>query len=306
MSADQTILLFGGTGFVGKYVVSKLAHAGFRLHIITRDVVAAAHLKTQGTVGQINLQYGDISRPETFEKLLNSCDIVINLVGLLYERGSQNFENIHHKAPARLAQLAAQHGVKRFIHMSSLGVERAKTSRYASTKLQGEQAVLQYFPNAVIFRPSVIFGAEDNFYNQFAKMAAIAHVLPLISGGKTKFQPTYVADVADAFAVAALQKLSGIYELGGLETLTFKQILEFIKRTTHNKAVLIPLPSCFAKAAGFFNEFLPKPVITRDQVELLRYDNVVNDGALGYAELGIRPHSPSSIVPEYLQVRRSH
>ncbi len=307
----QTILLFGGTGFVGKYVVSQLAHAGFRLNIITRDVVTAAHLKTQGDVGQINLQYGDIRKASTYENLLANTDIVVNLVGLLSEHGAQNFENIHHIATARLAELSAKHGVNRFIHMSSLGVERAVTSKYAQTKLKGEQAVLKYFPNAVIFRPSVIFGIEDNFYNQFAKMSALAHVLPLIAGGKTKFQPTYVADVAEAFAVAASNNLhgreiAGIYELGGTEIMSFKQILEFIIATTNNKAIMIPLPTCAAKMVGFVNEFLPKPMITRDQVELLRYDNVVNENALGYDDLGIKPHSPTAIVPQYLTIRRKH
>jgi NADH dehydrogenase len=299
----QTVMIFGGTGFLGSYVVSELARAGFRLNIITRDVIAAAHLKTQGDVGQINLQYGDIYKPVTYEKLLANTDIIVNLVGVLFEKGNQNFDNLHHLAPSWLAELASENEIKRFIHVSALGVERAKTSKYAQSKLQGENAILQAFPNATILRPSVIFGVEDNFYNQFAKMIDWFHAAPLIAGGKTKFQPSYVIDVAKAVAkICTSSDYNGkIYELGGGEIISFKQILQFIKQMRHSKALLVPLPACCAKMIGFANEFLPKPLITRDQVELLRYDNVVSDGALGYKELGIAPHSPSSIVPQYLQ-----
>ncbi len=299
----QTVMIFGGTGFLGSYVVSELARAGFRLNIITRDVIAASHLKTQGDVGQINLQYGDINKVETYEKLLTQTDIVVNMVGVLFEKGRQNFDNLHHKAPAKLAELASKNGVKKFVHISALGVDKATTSKYAKSKLQGENAILQAFPNATILRPSVIFGVEDNFYNQFAKMINWFHAAPLIAGGKTKFQPTYVVDVAKAIVKTCVDDVTSgkIYELGGGEIISFKQILQFIKQMRHSKALLMPLPACCAKMIGFANEFLPKPLITRDQVELLRYDNVVSDNALGYKELGIAPHSPSSVVPQYLQ-----
>jgi uncharacterized protein YbjT (DUF2867 family) len=302
-NAMQTVMVFGGTGFLGSYVVNELARAGFRLNIITRDVIAASHLKTQGNVGQINLQYGDINKVETYEKLLANTDIVVNMVGVLFEKGKQNFDNLHHKSPAKLAELASKNGVKRFVHISALGVDKATTSKYATSKLQGENAILQAFPNTTILRPSVIFGVEDNFYNQFAKMMDWFRSAPLIAGGKTKFQPTYVVDVAKAIAkVCSDATTSGkIYELGGGEIISFKQILQFIKQMRHSKAFLVPVPSCCAKMIGLLSEFLPKPLITRDQVELLRYDNVVSENALGYEELGIAPHSPSSIVPQYLK-----
>jgi uncharacterized protein YbjT (DUF2867 family) len=298
----QTILIFGGNGFLGRYAVQELAKSQARINIICRNTVKAAHLKTYGDVGQINLHYGDITKPKTYEQFLPHTDLIINLVGILFEKGKRSFENIHHLAVAQLAELAVKNGVKRFIHISALGVERATTSKYAKSKRAGELAILRFMPNAVILRPSVVFGREDNFYNQFAQMSRFSPFLPLIAGGKAKFQPTYVADVAKAIRVAANDpKTDGnIYELAGDEVQSFKQILQFVKTQTGSKSKLLPIPSCAAKMLGLGFEFLPKPPLTRDQVELLRYDNVIGD-AKTYHDLGITPQNPTVIVSEYIK-----
>jgi NADH dehydrogenase len=296
------ITIFGGTGFVGRHVVQEAARAGYRVQVITRDTIAAEFLKTQGDVGQIAIIYGDIRDPESYRAAVARSNIVINLVGILYEKGKQTFATLHAKAPETLAQMAIQSGVERFLHMSALGVDKATNSKYAKTKLLGEKAVLAAFPDATIFRPSVIFGAEDNFYNQFAKMACFSPFLPLIGGGNTKFQPTYVGDVAKALihALSRPESKGAIYSLGGGKVLSFEAILRSVGTYTHRTPWLLPLPSCAASMMGLVAERLPHPFITRDQVRLLAYDNVVDETEQGYAALGIIPHSPEDIVPEYL------
>jgi NADH dehydrogenase len=298
----RIITVFGGSGFVGQYVVRELARAGYRLRLVERDIHNAAALKTQGEVGQIAVLHADITKPDTYVHALQGSYGVVNLVGLLFEKGRQTFESLHHQAAKTLAEHAVHAGVTRLLHMSALGVDKASTSAYASTKLAGEQAVQAAFPSATIFRPSVIFGAEDNFYNQFACMSRFLPFLPLIGGGKTRFQPVYVGDVADAFAAALADAHTAghTYELGGAETLSFKGILQSICTMTHCEPTLLPIPSCMAKISGFFAEFLPRPLLTRDQVELLKYDNVVNPESLGFAALSITPKAPSDIVPAYL------
>lgn len=301
--SQEIITIFGGAGFVGQYIVKDAARQGYRLRIIVRDIEAAAHLKTQGDVGQISLIPGDITKPESYETALEGAHIVINLVGILFEKGKQNFSAIHSQAAEKLAQNASKAGVTRFLHMSALGVDKAKTSKYAKTKLAGEKAVLAAFPDATIFCPSVIFGEEDNFYNQFAQMAVFSPALPLIGGGKAKFQPVYVCDVAKAF-IAALDddaSCGTTYELGGADIVSFKEVLASINSMTHRNRHLLNIPSCFAGVGAFFAEFLPTPPLTRDQVELLKYDNVVSKEAPNFKTLGIEPASISSIVPDYLQ-----
>jgi uncharacterized protein YbjT (DUF2867 family) len=301
-SQNKIITVFGGAGFVGQYVIKHLARAGFRVRAIVRDVPAAAHLKTQGDVGQIALIYGDITKPETYASALKDAYGVINLVGILFEKGTQRFDTLHHTAPATLAEKAKKAGATRFLHMSSLGVEHATTARYAASKSAGEEAVLKAFPEATIFKPSVIFGAEDNFYNQFAKMGVFSPALPLIAGGDTLFQPVYVDDVACAFA-HALQREDSIgkrYELGGVDVMSFKQILQTINFMTNRNRMFVTVPRCVAHVGAFFAEFLPTPPLTRDQVEMLKYDNIVQEDALTLKDLGIEPTDADLVVPAYL------
>jgi uncharacterized protein YbjT (DUF2867 family) len=299
---ETLVTIFGGTGFVGRYVVSSLARAGYRIRVITRDIVAAAPLKTQGEVGQIACVYGDARDASSIGDLLAGSHIVVNLIGLLYESGTQQFASIHTDAARIMAEEATKRGVRQLLHISALGVDRAKDSRYAQTKLAGERAVLEAFPSATILRPSIIFGEEDNFYNQFACMARFSPVLPLIGGGGTKFQPIYVVDVAHAVvhALASSTHAGKVYELGGDEIFTFKEIMQHICAITKQSPMLLPIPFGMANFMATFAQMLPKPFLTKDQVTLLHYDNVVSAGALGCAELGIQPHSARVIVPDYL------
>ncbi|TAF15769.1 MAG: complex I NDUFA9 subunit family protein [Alphaproteobacteria bacterium] len=299
---DKLITIFGGTGFVGRYVVSALARQGYRIRVITRDVVAASPLKTQGEVGQIGCVYGDVKDTSHLADWIEGSYAVVNLIGLLYESGAQRFSTIHTDAAHALAETATKLNVQRFVHISALGVDRASNSVYAQTKYAGEQAAHKAFPNATILRPSVIFGAEDNFYNQFARMAQFAPFLPLIGGGDAKFQPIYVMDVADA-VVRVIQKteaMGNIYELGGDEVFSFKQILQHICSITHRKPALLPLPFALANMIATFAQLLPAPFLTKDQVTLLHYDNIVSSHALGCTHLGITPQSARVIVPLYL------
>jgi NADH dehydrogenase len=300
----QLITVVGGTGFLGTYVVRRLLKDGWQVRVLCRDPQGpqTGTVKTQGYLGQVSVEYADLSRPKTLEGKLAGSYAVINLVGVLYEKGSQKFAALHAKGAETLATMAKEAGAKRFIQVSALGVDKAAKSRYARTKIQGEQAVRQVFPNATILRPSVIFGREDNFFNQFASMARFAPLLPVIGGGRTKFQPVYVDDVAQAVAVCLnrADTQGQTYELGGPEVMSFRQIIDYVLDVTGRENGVIDLPFMVAGLMGTAAEFLPKPFLTRDQVTLLRYNNVVSEGTPGLRELGITPTAVELIVPEYL------
>jgi len=299
---QEVVTVVGGTGFLGRYVVRELAKAGYTVRVIARNPDQGLHLKTAGHVGQVVLQKGDITRPETLAgKFAGSC-AVINLVGALYERGRQNFAALHAQGAERLAKEAAKVGAERFVHVSAIGVNKSQNAKYARTKANGEKAVMAAFPNATILRPSIIFGAEDNFYNQFAQMASVAPALPLIGGGKTRFQPVFVADVARA-VVATLRnsKTRGeVYELGGPRVYSFREILEYVLSQTQRKRYLANLPFGAAMLVGAVGEWMPTPLLTRDQVQMLKYDNLVDRDAKTLADLGITPTPVEMVVPAYL------
>ncbi len=298
---NKLVTVIGGTGFVGKAVVNALLREGYDVQVLSRN--ARDHKEMfplSAGKGRLLLRNADITQPKTTHDAFENSWAVINLVGLLFEKGRQRFSTIHTQCAERLAKTAKDAGVSRYIHMSALGIDKAKSSNYAKTKERGEKAVKDAFADATIMRPSVIFGVEDDFINQFNNLAKISPVLPLIGGGKTKFQPVYVNDVAAAF-VAALKDSSTqgqTYELGGGETYTFKEILELILRITNRKRTLISIPWPIAKIIGFFNEFLPQPLLTRDQVQLLKTDNVTSQN--GFKALGIVPQSLAIIIPTYL------
>lgn len=309
-NAEKIITIVGGTGFVGRAVVAHLAKEGYRIRIIARNPNAALHLKTAGDVGQITLESANLAKPESLVGKLAGSFAVINLVGVLFEKGGQKFATLQAQGSERLAKMAAAAGVSRYIHMSALGVDKASGSEYARTKLMGEKGVLAAFPSATILRPSVIFGPDDNFFNQFAAMASLSPFLPLIGGGSTKFQPVYVGDVAEVVALAlSRDDLAGqILELGGPKTYSFKQILEYVNVLVPCKSSSVfapfrfyfPMPFGLASAVGFIGEFAPRPPITRDQVKLLKYDNVVSANAKGLDYLRIEATAVETIVPEYL------
>ena len=232
----RTITVFGGSGFVGRYIVQKLAERGDCIRVAVRNPVAAQFLKPLGEVGQITPVQVSIASKESLEQTIQESDVVINLVGILFEKGSQTFEKIHGEGAKNIAQVASKLGVPTLLHMSALGANKDSRSRYASTKARGEELVLKHFPEATIFRPSVIFGAEDGFLNRFARMALISPFLPLIGGGKTRFQPIYVGDVADCFvnAISLPETRGQTYELGGPSVYTFKDLMIYLLETISN------------------------------------------------------------------------
>jgi NADH dehydrogenase len=299
---NKIVTVVGGSGFVGRYIVKVLAQVGYTIRVIARNPDAAGHLKTAGEVGQIVLVRGNLARPESLQGKLDNSFAVINLVGILFETINQNFTSLHAKGAEKLAQLAKTAGAERFIHMSSIGMDNAIKSKYARTKAMGEKAVQAAFPDATILRPSIVFGPEDQFFNKFAAMACISPVLPAIGGGHTKFQPVYVGDVARAVAECLKTPLtrSSIFELGGPDIFTFRQLLEYICVTTGRNPFLVNVPFGLASFLGYFTQLLPHPLITHDQVALLEHDNVVGKEAKGFTELGITPTAVESIVPEYL------
>ncbi len=302
--ANKQITVIGGTGFVGKAVVNALLRKGYDVQAVSRNAQSHRDLfPLNASGGRLLLKNADVSQPKTLHGLFDDSFAVINLVGILFEKGRQRFPAIHSQCAERIAKMAKEAGVGRFIHLSALGVNTAKGSRYASSKATGETAVLAAFPSATILAPSVIFGPEDNFINQFSQMAAMAPALPLIGGGKTRFQPVYVGDLAAAVVKSLeMSETKGKrYELGGPNIYSFKEILELILRVTHRKRCLISVPWGIAKIMGFFAEFLPVPPITRDQVQLLKFGNVVNEN--GFEALDIVPQSLEIIIPQYLAVK---
>lgn len=302
---DNTrITVFGGSGFLGTYLVRKLAQRGAMVQVVCRHPNEAQHLRVNGPTGRVTLRSGNIRNNEAIANAVKDADVVINLVGILYQSGKQRFEEIHAQGAERIAAAAKAAGVKRLIHVSAVGSDRLSKSRYARSKLTGEQAVMSTFPKATIVRPSVMFGPEDDFFNRFASLATIAPVLPLIGGGKTKMQPVYVGDVAEAIcnAITHPDSKGNIYELGGAEIMTFREILEYILRITQRKAILLPLPFSLASLLAFFLELAPIPILTRDQVKMLRSDNVVSESMPTFKDLGIQnPTLLDSVVPGYLK-----
>ncbi|MCB9982962.1 MAG: complex I NDUFA9 subunit family protein [Rhodospirillales bacterium] len=303
---NKIATVFGGTGFVGRQVVRELAARGVIIKVATRVPERAYFLKPDGAVGQIVPVVCDYADEKSLAAAIAGSDYVINCIGVLFEKGKrQKFQKIHSDLPTAIAGLCAKAGVGRLVHFSALGVDKG-TSKYAKTKLEGEKGVLANSPKATILRPSVIFGEDDSFFNMFAEMARYAPALPLIGGGKTKFQPVYVGDVARA-VLAALEQPQAqgqIYELGGPDVLNFKEIYERLFRYTGRKRCLVSLPYGLAKVQASFMSVLPQPPLTRDQVESLKTDNVVSPTAQGLADLGVLPTALDVILPTYLKSYR--
>ncbi len=302
--------IFGGSGFVGRYVTRELASRGWRVRAACRRPDLAGYLQPMGAVGQVFPVQANLRYPDSVARAVAGADAVVNAVGILAPSGRQDFEAIHVKGPRAIAKAAREAGIGRFVHISAIGASEKSPADYAKTKAEGEAAVLEEYPGAIILRPSIIFGPEDEFFNRFAGMARVSPILPLIGGGKTRFQPVYVGDVATA--VANCVEGSGVtgetYELGGPETLTFKQLLDRTKTWAGHSPAYVSLPFWLAKLQAVFTWPLPnflRPV-TVDQVRLLQVDNVVSDAARNghrtIAELGVpSPHTVSTIVPEYLE-----
>jgi uncharacterized protein YbjT (DUF2867 family) len=298
----RRVAVIGASGFIGRYVVKRLAARGAVIAAVVRNVEAALFLQPMGDVGQIARFSASILDETRLAAAIAGSDAVVNLVGILHESGGQRFEATHREGAARLGSLARAAGVKHLVHISAIGADPASPSAYARSKAEGEQNLRAAFPEAVILRPSVVFGPEDDFFNRFATLAQLLPALPLIGGGKTRFQPVYVGDVADA-VVAALDDPAATgrtYELGGPRIYTFRTLMELVLAETRRKCLLLPLPWTLASLQASFLEWLPTPPLTRDQVKLLKHDNVVSPGALTLKDLGIEPTAVEAIVPSYL------
>lgn len=311
----RLVTVFGGSGFVGRHVVKALAEAGWRVRVATRRPSLAFHLQPSGVVGQIHAVQANLRFPESVAHAVHGADAVVNLVGILAPSGRQTFDAIHVEGVRAVAEAARAAGITRVVQVSALGADAQSPSVYARTKAEGEAAVLVTIPGAVILRPSVIFGPEDKFFNRFAAMARIMPVLPLIGGGTSKLQPVYVGDVADAVALALDGKAQGgaIYELGGPEVRSFREIMAFILKATGRRRRFVVLSFGAARALAGLTEtakaltlgLLPETFdMTRDQIELLKQDNVVSPAAIAEARtlrgLGITPESYEVIAPAYL------
>lgn len=304
--APGLVTVFGGSGFVGSQLVRALARRGWRVRVACRRPDRAWKLQTSGSVGQIQAVRCDATNRDDVISALQGADAAINLIGILYEQGRRTFHALHVEASRNIAEAVAAAGIDRLVQVSAIGADPESESDYALSKAAAEMAVREVKPDAVVIRPSIVFGAGDGFLNRFARMAQFAPVLPLIGGGQTKFQPVYVADVAEGIARATvLPEAAGrTFELGGPAVMTFEDVLKLILRETYRSNGLIPLPFFAARAIGSMAQLTAMvgipPVLTRDQVVLLEKDNVVADGAEGLAELGVQPTGLEAIAPSYL------
>lgn len=306
MNSKGIVTIFGGSGFVGRHLVGQLAKAGYRIRVAVRHPQLAGFLQPLGGLNQIEFVKANIRNENSIKEAVEGADYVVNLVGILAQSGRQNFNSLHVQGARLIAIASREAGVKQLVQMSALGADEKSASKYARTKAHGEDAVLNMEPNAIILRPSVIFGPEDGFFNLFAGMMSLLPIVPVF-GSKTKFQPIYVGDVAAAI-LAALDgkaKQGTIYELGGPQIVSMKEVHQKIKQITGLKTWLLPLPLFVAKIIALLTWFLPNPPITNDQIKLLKKDNVVSNLAAEehrtFADLvETPPHSIDAVVPTYL------
>ncbi|MCO6391683.1 SDR family NAD(P)-dependent oxidoreductase [Aliihoeflea aestuarii] len=304
------ITIIGGSGFVGRHVVRALAKRGYRIRVVARNPNTAHHLQPLGNVGQIVSVRGNLRDRASIDRAVQGADCVVNLVGILHEGGRQTFHAVQ-AFGARVAAEAAQAVGARFIQISAIGADPDSSSSYGRTKAEGEAAVFETLPDATVFRPSIVFGPEDGFFNRFAAMARLSPALPMIGGGHTMFQPVYVADVAEAIARAVDGKVEGgkIYELGGPSKRSFRDCMDYMLEVIGRKRLFVPIPWSVAEIQGSILGSLPKPLLTRDQVEMLKTDNVVSSEAENEGRtiqsLGIEPQAMEAILPTYLWTYRA-
>ena len=315
------VTVFGGSGSIGRQVVKLLAQRGDQVRVAVRDPQAALFLKSMGDVGQVTPVQANIRNIGSVHSAVVGADLVVNLVGILNESGPQRFPVVQTQGAQNVATAAAAAGAQSFVHLSAIGASQTSPSAYARSKAAGEEAVLEAFPRASILRPSVVFGPHDQFFNRFAALSKFPMPLPVFGcgfpkmtmeglkiygDGGTRFQPVYVGDVAQAI-IACLENAETngkIYELGGPQIYSFCELMELILLHTRRWRPLIPIPFSIASAMGFFMGFLPKPILTLDQVRQLAIDNVVSDTSLTLGDLGISPRAAEVILPEMLEFYR--
>ena len=299
---ERIIAIFGAGGFLGKHLMRQLTKLDYRVKVATRNPYLKGYLKPLGNPGQIELFKTNIFNLEDIKQVLKDCDFAINLVGILYETRKQKFDQVHSQFPHLLSNLCTEVGIKNLVHISALGVKERHTSLYMQSKLQGEKNIQNNFKPSVILRPSVVFGPEDKFFNTFASIAQFSPGLPLVGGGKTKFAPIYAGDVAKAIVKALELNNSGpkIYELGGPENYSFKELMEILLTEIKKKRFLIPIPFVAAKFQSYFLQMMPNPLLTPDQVELLKHNNIVSGDHPTLKDLGITGTPIQSILPKYI------
>jgi len=303
--AETLVTVFGGSGFLGRHVVRALANRQYRIRVAVRRPELTGHLQPLGRVGQIHAVQANLRYPQSVSAAARDADVVINLVGILFERGRQRFDDVMAQGAEAVAQAAGAGGA-RLVHVSAIGADENSPSHYARAKAAGERLVQAAQGEAIIMRPSIVFGPEDDFFNRFAALARLAPALPLPGGGEMRFQPVFAGDVAEAIALAVDGKAraGAIYELGGPDVHTFKELMQFVLATIERRRLLLPVPFALMKAQAAVLQFLPKPPITPDQVELLKRDNIVSASAREQGRtleaLGIVPASIGSVVPDYL------
>ena len=304
---SNLVTIFGGSGFVGRYIARRLAKDGWRIRVACRNPNEAMFVRPYGVVGQVEPVFANIRDDASVRAVLQGADAVVNCVGTFDARGRNSFDAVQAEGATRVARIAGEEGVARMVHLSAIGASATSDSEYARSKAAGEAGVLAHMPGAVILRPSVIFGTEDQFFNRFAGMARLGPVLPVV-GAATRFQPVWVDDVAAAAEMGVLGTApAGIHELGGPEVATFRELMELMLRIIRRRRLIlnVPFPVARAMAGGFsFGNWLSfgllPMTITPDQVKSLRVDNVVSEGAKGFADLGIAPAAPEAILPDYL------
>jgi NADH dehydrogenase len=304
--ADRLVTVFGGSGFLGRHTVRALVKRGWRVRVAVRRPDLAGHLQPIGAVGQIHAVQANLRFPDSVARAVANADAVVNLVGILYETSRQSFAAVQADGAAAVARAAAAAGIDALVQVSALGADADSPSAYARSKAAGEQAVLAERPSAVVMRPSIVFGPEDDFFNRFAGLARFAPALPLIGGGETRFEPVFVGDVAEAIARAldGAAAPGRIYELGGPQARSFRELLEMMLRETHQNRMLIPVPFGLARLKARILGLAPKPLLTVDQVELLTRDNVVSEAARAEKRtlegLGIEGQTLAAVLPTYL------
>jgi NADH dehydrogenase len=302
---SKLVTIYGGAGFVGRYIALRLAKDGWRVRVAVRHPNEAMHVKPYGVPGQVEPVFCNIRDDASVATVMNGADAVVNCVGILNQQGKNTFDAVQAEGAGRIARIAAENGVGNLVHISAIGADADAESEYSQTKAAGEAAVLEHFPGAVILRPSIIFGTEDQFFNRFAGM--FGPVLPVVGAG-TKFQPVYVDDVAQAAVMGATGAApAGVYELGGTEVKTFRELLSDMLTVIQRRKLIVNLPFFVGNIMAFFFDLgqkltggLIKSALTKDQVKSLAVDNVVSEGAKGLADLGIKPTSMEAVLPEYL------
>jgi NADH dehydrogenase len=300
MAEKKTITVFGGTGFIGRNLISKLAKKGFKIIVPTRNPYLHGYLKPMGEPGQIEVLKFNPFDFANLDHFVKHSEFVINCVGILYEKGNQKFDHLHHLFPKFLTGILDKKITNKFIHISALGVNKDSKSLYIKSKLLGEESVLNNFENSVILRPSIVFGANDNFFNLFNKLINLLPVIPL-AGAQTKFQPCYVGDVTDAILKVIDQVRSEkIYELGGPKVYTFRELIQALLTSLKKKRFIIELPDFIATIQAKFMSLLPNPLLTEDQLEILKSDNICTNQYPGFKELGIETRTVETVLPNYI------